>query len=356
MTGAPGRRTSPRSRRFERMRTWSAALAGAGLLAIGVATQVDGSPVVLPPGPYSPTPAVSAAPAPGSATALNPATAPDPATAANPAAAPHRAAAPAKAEAPLVAGWRGEAAVRLGARITVRGTTAAPVGVVRIEQRVNRAWKPVSTATVTTPPGNGASSTRGTWTTTVTAPQSPSFQSYRAVWAHGRTLKAAVALPRLDVYRQHTYVVGTRGKLASSSAKFAQEAAAIYADRRGWKQAHHRFVRVTKGGDFTLWLSEAGKVPSFDRRCSVHYSCRSGRNVIINEKNWLNKTPNFVGDVATYRTMVINHETGHWLGLGHRYCAGKGRQAPVMQQQSKGMQGCTANGWPTSPEIKAVSR
>lgn len=321
-----------------RLRMWSAATVGAGLLALGVATQVDGSPLEISPtsAPTTPAPSVDTA-----AAAPAPSTSPS--------------AAPAKAKAvPLIAGWRGEAAVELGGTLTVRGTTSRPVGVVRIEQRVNRAWKLVKTVPVAEP--TSGTSARGTWRTTITAPKTPSFQSYRAVWVHGRTTLGTVALPQVDVHRLHTYVVSTRGKLTSKVDDFAKAAAAIYADDRGWKKGHHRFKRVNRGGDFTLVLSEAAKVPSFDSRCSVHYSCRSGRNVIINEKNWLNKTSGFVGDLATYRDMVINHETGHWLGMGHLYCAGKGRQAPVMQQQSKGMQGCKSNGWPTTQEITAVTR
>jgi hypothetical protein len=53
--------------------------------------------------------------------------------------------------------------------------------------------------------------------------------------------------------------------------------------------------------------------------------------------------------------MVIDHETGHWLGQGHAFCARPGALAPVMQQQSKGMHGCRPNPWPLPWEIRAVS-
>lgn len=67
---------------------------------------------------------------------------------------------------------------------------------------------------------------------------------------------------------------------------------------------------------------------------------------MINLDRWLHAVPEYGGDVALYRQYVINHEVGHGLGLGHQACPGRGRPAPVMQQQTFGLKGCLPNGWP----------
>jgi hypothetical protein len=43
--------------------------------------------------------------------------------------------------------------------------------------------------------------------------------------------------------------------------------------------------------------------------------------------------------------------TGHWLGHHHLGCPGPGRLAPVMMQQSEGLDGCRANPWPLPGEL-----
>jgi hypothetical protein len=153
-----------------------------------------------------------------------------------------------------------------------------------------------------------------------------------------------------------TYTVTTRGSVSADLSTFRRQAQETYDDPRGWRADGIRFKRVSSGGDFTLVLSQAAKVPSFSSACSTTYSCRVGRFVVINETRWKKATPTWDdnrGSLRDYRHMVVNHETGHWLGRGHVGCGGKGQPAPVMQQQSKGLGGCTINPWPKKGELYA---
>jgi hypothetical protein len=159
---------------------------------------------------------------------------------------------------------------------------------------------------------------------------------------------------RVDVRRRATYSVATRGRITTSLATFRRQAAETYADPRGWRGAGVAFRQVPRGGSFTLVLAEASVVPSFSSVCSAMWSCRVGRFVIINQDRWRHASPawNAAGrSLRDYRHLVVNHETGHWLGHGHASCPGRGRPAPVMMQQSKGTGGCRFNPWPTLAEL-----
>jgi len=154
--------------------------------------------------------------------------------------------------------------------------------------------------------------------------------------------------------RTVTYEVRVTGSTRSTAAELAASAAATYADARGWRAAGIAFREVPSGGDFTLWLAAPDRMESFSSVCDDFYSCRVGRNVIINDDRFTDGSPYWPGSVGDYRDMVVNHETGHWLGLGHRGCPAAGEPAPVMRQQSKGLAGCAPNPWPTLPEFAAV--
>lgn len=159
---------------------------------------------------------------------------------------------------------------------------------------------------------------------------------------------------RVDVRRVVSYSVVTRGRITTSVRDFARLAQETYDHPRGWRGAGIEFRRVARGGSFTLVLSAASSVPSFSPVCSTMWSCRVGRYVVINQERWKHASPAWnAANLALrdYRHMVLNHETGHWLGLGHAGCPGPGRLAPVMMQQSKGLRGCRFNPFPTAGEL-----
>lgn len=161
----------------------------------------------------------------------------------------------------------------------------------------------------------------------------------------------------VPVTRRVTYSVTTRGALTASVADFRRLAQQTYDDPRGWRFGGVELRRVRRGGDFTLVLATAAAVPSFSSTCSSTWSCRVGRFVIINQDRWLHASPawNAAGrSLRDYRHLVVNHETGHWLGRGHASCPAGGGPAPVMMQQSKGTGGCRFNPWPLAWEAAAV--
>ena len=157
------------------------------------------------------------------------------------------------------------------------------------------------------------------------------------------------------ITRTVTYVVATKGTLKADVNEFTSQVAETLNSPLGWSRLGVRFERVESGGQFTIWLTESSQVPTFSPTgCDAIVSCTVGNNIIINETRWLNGSDAWNGaggGLRDYRHMVLNHETGHWLGHGHQYCSGAGQQAAVMQQQTIDMQGCKPNPWPLASEM-----
>ena len=152
----------------------------------------------------------------------------------------------------------------------------------------------------------------------------------------------------------YAYEVVVWGNVSSNINEFKALAAETLSSSLGWRASGVVFQEVRSGGNFTLILAEPARVAAASSGCSANWSCRVGRNVIINDRNWAGATPSWNaagGSIRDYRHMVINHEVGHRLGFGHRQCGGPGQPAPVMQQQSISLQGCKFNPWPLPFEI-----
>ncbi len=131
---------------------------------------------------------------------------------------------------------------------------------------------------------------------------------------------------------------------------FAAAVEATLADPRGWGAGGEMSFQRVDGGDYNFRVSLVSplNVESFCPGVGTggYTSCRYGERAVINLARWETAVPDYEGDVATYRLYVVNHEVGHALGNGHEACPGPGQLAPVMQQQTLGLDGCTKNPWP----------
>jgi hypothetical protein len=185
-----------------------------------------------------------------------------------------------------------------------------------------------------------------------------SARSWRAVGIGLALLALSMSCTPAPPEVTYTYSISTIGPVTTPVSDFAAEAARIYRDGRGWAQfGKVALKQVDSGGDFTLWLATPDKLPTFSPVCDETWNCTVGNDVIVNEARWKDGSPTDLPlSLPDYRALIINHETGHWLGLQHRPCPAPGALAPVMMQQSISLGGCRANPWPTPAEISAVNQ
>ena len=169
----------------------------------------------------------------------------------------------------------------------------------------------------------------------------------------------------------HSNVRGTSGRLVTYRVEVEQGSGVAPRDfaraidgtlrhKQGWTAGGHwRFQRISTGDpDLIIRLATPDTV---DELCGAagantggYTSCRAGQHVMLNLDRWHLGVPH-VTDLNTYRHYLINHEVGHGLGKGHEKCPAPGQRAPVMSQQTLGLHGCRANGWPRSASGKMIS-
>jgi len=205
-----------------------------------------------------------------------------------------------------------------------------------------------SSPTVITAPKKHASSI----STPAKSPSATVSARSTPIRATGEYARAPGGTDRQDSGALRTYRVEVETGTGQGVKAFAAAVDATLAHPASWTgQGRWSLQRVTTDdADLVIRLATPATV---DRVCATvgldtrgYVSCHAGKFVMINLDRWLEAVPEYNGDVALYRHYVINHEVGHGLGLGHQACPGPGRLAPVMMQQTFGLDGCLPNGWP----------
>ena len=160
--------------------------------------------------------------------------------------------------------------------------------------------------------------------------------------------------------RTVAYGIDIEDGLPVSAADFAAVVHTVLVDDRGWQTKDGvRFVPVSpaeraSGAHVDIRVTLASPTLTATlcaplNTSTEQVSCWNGTRAVLNLTRWIRGAGTYGTDLASYRDYLVSHEVGHGLGHGHVHCPGAGQPSPVMVQQTKDLEGCTAWPWPTNP-------
>jgi Protein of unknown function (DUF3152) len=165
---------------------------------------------------------------------------------------------------------------------------------------------------------------------------SPVFGTGGTIWRYQIHVQRGLGIKRTTVQR---LVDGTLG------------------DPRGWTRAGTVRFQRTEDGPTLVFVCGPKVVDQlcYPLKTLGEVSCSIENRVVLNSERWKYAVPHWTGSIKSYRQAVLNHEIGHRVGQGHRFCEKEGARHPVMMQFTYGLQGCSCcNSWPLDHEVASL--
>jgi hypothetical protein len=154
------------------------------------------------------------------------------------------------------------------------------------------------------------------------------------------------------------FTVEAEDGLNVDTTDFAKTVASVLTDERGWQGVDSvHFVPIspedaTAGATVDIRVTLA--TPDLTAKLCApldtsvqQVSCWNNGRAVLNLQRWILGAATYGNDLASYRDYLVNHEVGHGLGHMHAKCPATGQKAPIMVQQTKSLEGCTAWPWPS---------
>jgi len=153
----------------------------------------------------------------------------------------------------------------------------------------------------------------------------------------------------------HYKVVVDKG-IFQGESDFDGEVRRALSDVRGWSKAGITFTQVSAGPDLVYELTKGDVIKKASPICDDFYNCTVNNRVYVNTERW-KWGDGWPGEADEYHALIINHETGHYIGLNHWKCICMFEPAPVMMthQDVGSFHWWRPNAWPTRQEVRAAS-
>jgi hypothetical protein len=142
----------------------------------------------------------------------------------------------------------------------------------------------------------------------------------------------------------------------------ANKVDATLAGARGWTNQGWRFTRTSGSAGLVVRVATRATVKRICQSGGLNMeqdvSCRVGQYVMLSATRWSIGSDGFWDDVPGYRTLLINHEVGHFLGHHHPApgagCGVDNLMKVMKSVFGRGLEGCTKNVWPYTEDGRAI--